>query len=445
MKYDKIPDLNRQYIDFIKENFEENRNTAAQALSYIECSSARYHGQPVYSLYMPKLITEETADYFRKITESIYSIFNKVIRNYLDDPAYRALFGFEPELEELILVPSGYDCLIPISRVDIFLNEEDLSFRFCEFNTDGSSSMNEDRELNIALKKTAVWNRMSDIYQIRSFELFDSWVREFLNIYGTYDKKVDGPYVAIVDFLEKGSSMEEFNQFKLSFEKAGCEAEICEIRELKYRNKVLYSPSGHKIDAIYRRAVTSDIMHDREHVEDFLTAVREREVCLIGSFCTQIVHNKILFKLLHEKETQSFLNEEDLEFINAHIPYTGILNDDTIERLLVLSEKDNWIIKPEDSYGANGVYAGVNFSASEWRMLVEQNKNKDYLVQRFHRPYTTMNIDFHLPKPEFRSYSNLTGLYVYNEKFSGVYSRQSKKEIISTLYDENVIATIVLK
>jgi hypothetical protein len=59
-------------------------------------------------------------------------------------------------------------------------------------------------------------------------------------------------------------------------------------------------------------------------------------------------------------------------------------------------------------------------------------------------PYQTYNIDFHKENEAQRKYSNLTGLYVYNGKFAGVYSRQSNKEIISSEYDENDIATIRL-
>ena len=70
---------------------------------------------------------------------------------YAKDEDYRRLFGFEPKLEELILREPTYDSPIPIARIDIFYNEETGDFKFCEFNTDGTSAMNEDRELNIAI------------------------------------------------------------------------------------------------------------------------------------------------------------------------------------------------------------------------------------------------------------------------------------------------------
>ena len=62
------------------------------------------------------------------------------------------------------------------------------------------------------------------------------------------------------------------------------------------------------MDAIYRRAVTSDIMKHYEEVGDFIAAVKDNAVCLIGDFRTQIAHNKILYKILHLPQTQAFFN-----------------------------------------------------------------------------------------------------------------------------------------
>ncbi|MBR2403158.1 MAG: hypothetical protein IKB01_10420, partial [Lachnospiraceae bacterium] len=101
-------------------------------------------------------------------------------------------------------------------------------------------------------------------------------------------------------------------------------------------------------------------------------------------------------------------------------------------------------IKPKNSYGARGIFAGVSCPQEEWEKAVEENKNKNYIMQRFIMPYQTYNIDFHKKNDTLKKYSNLTGLYVYNGKFAGVYSRQSKKEIISSEYDENDIATVGL-
>ena len=144
--------IRKQYQQIIEENFEENRSAAFRTRDYLEHSSVAYHGRCVRTLQIPKIFTPETAGQYEQIVTVTYHIFQKIIREYLDNPAYRKLFPFSPELEELILTPRLYDSLLPIARFDIFYNEENGSFRFCEINTDGTSAMNEDYVLNQALE-----------------------------------------------------------------------------------------------------------------------------------------------------------------------------------------------------------------------------------------------------------------------------------------------------
>lgn len=434
--------INEYYKKLIEENMEENVKTAGESLEYLNNSTAKYKGKPIYSLYMAQVFPEKAKDYLKKSAEMMYGILRKVIREYLTQPDYRKHFGFPKELEELILRTPQYENLLPICRLDIFYNEENGSFKFCEFNADGCSSMNEDRELNIALKLTKAYKDLEKKYELHSFELFDSWAEAFLEIYrsGGYDKEY--PNVAIVDFLELGCSMEEFEQFAESFRRAGMRAQVCEIRQLTFDGEHLYAPDGMVIDAIYRRAVTSDIMKHREEIKAFMDAVRANRVCLIGDFCTQIIHDKTLFYLLNHRRTHAFLTEKEKEFLAEHIPFTAELTDERIAGSDILEKREGWIIKPKDSYGARGIYAGVNFRQEEWEKVVKKHKNADYIMQEFVMPYRSWNIDFRKETPVFKKYSNLTGMFLYNGKFAGFYSRQADHEIISSDYDENDVASV---
>ena len=438
-----LKELSNIYRKLIKENSEENIASGEEALRYLNNSSARYRGRAIRTLFIPKLLTEDDVQVFQELVETLYGIFQKVIEEYYKNEGYRKLFGFSEELEELILRRPLYDSLIPMARIDIFYNEEDKSFKFCEFNTDGSSAMNEDRELNIAMQKTKAYQDFTKLYNLSSFELFDSWVEEFIKIYDTYENKVEKPHIAIVDFIEKGNPT-EFEVFAESFRKKGYTAEICEIRNLKYQDGKLISPSRKKIDAIYRRDVTTDIMANLQDIEPFIQAVKEEKVCLLGEFKTQLVHNKVLFKLLHQEETQKLLTEEERAFIKRHVPYTVDLSNADLEE--VLSSKDRWIIKPEDSYGSKGVFAGVSYTSSKWEELVKEHMEDSYILQEFHNPYRSINIDlFYNPEVKFEEYSNLTGLYVYNGKLKGVFSRASEGKIISSVHGERTIPTVLVK
>jgi len=124
---------------------------------------------------------------------------------------------------------------------------------------------------------------------------------------------------------------------------------------------------------------------------------------------------------------------------------TYSIHDERLNIEEILTEKDKWILKPEDSYGSQGIHAGVECDANEWKEhFYKERNNADstYLIQEFCVPYQTMNIDLAQGEHTFFPVYNLTGLFTYGGKFRGVYSRISKSEIISTQYSEMALPTL---
>lgn len=430
------------YQEYLQEAKQDSSISYEAEVEYIRNSTAKYHGRCVRTCYLPKVFTQTEVEKFREIIKVLYGIFDKVIAEYRRNPEYRKLFGFEKELEELILRKPLYPCNLPMARIDLFYREDTGEFKFCEFNTDGASAMNEDRELNIAVKKTDAYQKMAGRYSCTSFELFDSWAKTVGEIYAQYEKKKEHPHIAIVDFMEY-ATVNEFTEFQKAFERAGYTAEICEIQELRYEDGKLLSPQGKQIDLVYRRAVTSDIMKNKEKIRPFLQAVKEDAVCLLGDFLTQIVHNKILFQVLYHDLTKKLLTDEELSFVDGHIPKTYHKKDmpDFPERLL--QNKNGWILKPEDSYGSQGVYAGVEYDGEEWEKIVRKLPYEHYIIQEFYLPYQQENIELVDGEMKTGKYFHLTGLFVYAGKMQGIYSRVSRTEIISTQYSEMSLPTVI--
>lgn len=446
-----LPVLNDQYKKLVMGKESLHRESAAAIRNYLLSSTAKYHNRVVRTLYLPKLFTGKEIRLFDQAVNTLYGIFDKVIAEYGRNEAYRQLFGFPKELEELILRNPGYSCNIPIARIDIFYHEETSDFKFCEFNTDGTSAMNEDRELNTAFELSKAYQEFQKSYPLHKFELFDTWVEEAIRLYREYAKDANAlPSVAIVDFMEHATT-NEFLIFRDRFEKKGCKACLCDIRKLRWDGKHCLAEDGTMIDLIYRRAVTSDILAHLGDVGDFLNAVKAGAVCLLGDFRTQIVHNKILFKLLHKPETLHLLSHEEQVFIRAHVPVTVSLDelDKPVYAWIknnACSYKDGWIIKPEDSYGSQGVHAGVELEGQdEWNQLLQEMQGQHYILQQFNNPYRLDNIDLLSEGAKWVDTSNLTGLFVYGGKFSGIYSRISFDQMISTQYNEMSLPTVVVK
>ena len=398
----RAQELSEKIGIYIREHMSESEKSAMRMEEYIKHSDLNAGGNNyTRTLQIPKIYDKETIHTFSEIVDVTYRIFEKVIQKYLDDPEYRALFPFSKELEELILLPTGYPVMIPICRIDIFYNESNGNFKFCEFNTDGTSAMNENKVLDDILYMNNAWMHLEKEVSAKRFELVDSWIDAFMETYHSYENYKERPYVAIVDFLDK-AYLREFYVFERHFRSKGIEAEVCDIRHMVYKDGKLYSSTGHVVDVVYRRAVTADIMNYYDEIQDFIQAVKAGCTCLIGAFKTQIVHHKAICQVLVHPMTKAILTPEENQFVEEHLPKTVELDKLTEkEREIIWEDKDDWIIKPVDSYAAKGVYAGVDYSHKEWRRIGESCLGQKYIAQEYCRPYKTENINFGKKPYEF--------------------------------------------
>ncbi len=448
-----MPNLEQEWIDCMNElnGDEEGKKTC---WDYMLSSTAIYKGEIIRIGYVPKLVDAQMMKHIDQIQQTTYKILQKVIAQYMDNPSYRALFKFDEQLEKLIMTPTGYSCDIPIGRFDIFLNEQNGDFYFCEFNTDGSSAMNEDRESANSLCLTQTFKSMNKKYRLRPQELFDGWVDALISIYSEYDSKVDDPLLAIVDF-EHSSSYQEFKEFVRRFEKAGMRTVIAWMHEIIYVDSSeelalqcekatwagsgLYTRDGQKIDVIYRRAVTSEIIDaisgnaskdETIGAKALIQAFERHEVCLIGGFKTQIAHCKQIYQVLHHKMTSDILSENERDFIKKHIPFTAFLTPDEVDIDEIIKDKDAWIVKPSDRYGSSGVFAGRDQTQDQWEKIISERVGTKTIIQRYCEQFPTLNCMPYPANEPLEPWNNLIGFYNYAGKLGGLFNRAGRAGII---------------
>lgn len=435
-------EINKEYINLIKSDPEGYIADYKVAKEKVANSTAIYKGKPVPFLYHPMFYTEEDVENFRKIGDTLISITNKVTQRYLDSKEFRKKFEYSPLLEELILVDSGYDINVPIGRFDLFYNNKD-NFKFCELNTDGSSAMNEDNTIGNILLQTKGLQDFSQKHSLVLFELINRWVDDSISIFRKWNSEIEKPNVAIVDFTESGTS-KEFEVFKNAFIKKGYNTIIADPRELKYRNGHLYL-EDFKIDLVYRRIVTFELIEKAHEVPDFIEAYKNKAFCCIGSIKSQIIHNKIIFKILHDEDTLEFLSEDERNFVKRHIPVTGLFKGEKEVYNKVLSDKDKYIMKPLDLNASRGVYAGRDLSQDEWEKRLDESFDKDYLYQEFFEPFTREHVIFEDDELKIEEFRSIVGLFMYKEKFAGIYTRIGKNNIISGVTDYYTLPNILVK
>ncbi len=446
-------DYTREYFQIVDEldGAVEDRRAA---YDYMQASTAIVHHKVVASSFVPRLFNRKSYEVMRDTAEMCHRILCKVIERYRADEEYRKLFDFDERLVELILLPRDYDAVLPFARVDTFLNEEDYRIHFCEFNGDGSAGMNENREITNAVTNTEAFRVFAESHAVAGCDLFEPWVRTFLDIYDTYRFKVEHPRIAICDYLENGV-VDEFHIFAEKFREAGVECVVADVRDLAFDGEVLTTPDGLPVHAIWRRSVTNDVLEFWDDSQALIDAVRARKVALIGAFSGHIVHDKQLFEVLFAPETQAFLTEEEIAFVEATVPMTAFLDESVVNLDQIRANKDEWIVKPTDHYGADNVYAGCEVSQQEWERVIDEFANGragyPFIVQRYIRPFKTdtlppdAGID-DTPDGAVESepvpYNNMNGLYLYNGHFQGVFSRLGPHPTISKTNDGMTAASL---
>lgn len=449
----KNAEYTQEYLDIVK-SLDGDAPGRRAARSYVENSNAELFGRIVTSTYVPRFYDQETYNAFKYTAETTHAILCKVIQHYLDDPEYRKIFDYDPRIAELVLVPRGYPDYIPIMRMDVFTNEDTLECGFIEFNSDGTSGMTEDRTMNNSFAGSRAMTEFKSRHHVQSSDLFDRLVEELLDIYSRYEKCVDNPRWAMVDYFEQ-ATMGEFKEYCRCFAEHGVECSPQDVRDLTYDGHVLRGADGRKIDVIWRRTVTNDLLNHWDESQAYLDAVRDGNVALIGSFAGHIVHDKQIFEALHNPLTHAFLTPEEIEFVETRVPKTCFLDDKYADLDDVRTNKDKWIIKPTDHYGSSDVFAGLMYSEDEWKALVDKYANsaagEPFLLQTYLHPYKTQQLvpvrdiatyeDSDAPF-EIAPYGNLNGLYLFNGKFAGVFSRMGPNAVISELRGDPVAATM---
>lgn len=425
--------LFKEYQERVLQNPEQFRESLKEVTARVAQSPAKYKGEPVEFLYQPMFFAQEDMERFEALTGKLMKILNKVIDQYLENEQFRSYFGFSPLLERLILKDPGYQMKVPMGRFDIFYHYND-QFQFCELNADGSSGMVEQRELEQILADSSALKGFDGQYHYEGFEIFDSWVRALLTNYKEYSQSEDKPQVAIVDFM-KANPPSEFLEFQKSFEKAGCKTVIADPRELTYVNGKLYF-KDFKIDCVYRRAVTWEIIENADSVRPLIDAYLAGDVCVVGPLRSQVIHNKQIFAILHDPEKTPFLNQEERDFIKQHIPYTRIFDNQNSQLVQeAIENKDRLVLKPMDKYASNGVRVGSDYSLEEWKRIISEEARESYLLQEFCQVPKLPMARIDEKNVEFIPHNYIIGLFMYNEKLQGIYTRTGTQNIIGSIVE----------
>ncbi|MGO3018352.1 MAG: glutathionylspermidine synthase family protein [Anaerococcus sp.] len=417
----------KDYYDLVKKDVETYYKDYQKSLEKRKPYGATYKNEEVPVLYQGFFYDEKTEREYEKIIDTFMSIVKKVTKKYVEDESYRKIFDIDPLTEKLILKDPGYSIDIPIARIDIMYDDVD-KFKFCEVNTDGSSAMLEDQALSRMYKETKIYEDFTKKYNLDKKDSLKGVVEAILDLYYK-EVSEEKPNVAMVDIIE--SENIEFQEIKKCFEENGINTKIVDVRDLKRKDGALYAKDM-KIDLVYRRLVTSDLIDHQEDCKDFIDSYLAGEFTSIGSLRTSLFYTKDIFRILRLEETKNILSKEEYDFILNHIPFTDTFDYVKIDE--IINNKDKYILKPKQGYASHGVFIGKDLTEEEFKEKIEEIKDLDYIYQEFYIVDPMKFIKFkNEEEVELEDFYSITGLFTYNNKLCTPYMRVGQKSMISSL------------
>lgn len=281
--------------------------------------------------------------------------------------------GFRPAEQEWIQLPQQLRSGLSISRVDGFLSENPHTphdYKVVELNIDSpgggafldvGSRVVQDSELWQAFAQRAPGRTIP--FSESLFDHLETVWASHLEDHPQISSASGKPRIAIVDWITV-STHREFELLAEGLRLRGFDTLVADPRELQFSSGRLRDYDGKPIDLVYRRVLVEDMLRDPGGSRALVEACRHQAVCMVNSFASKPLTVKSLLALFHDPEGRELLQESERRLVDDLIPVTLRLTPENIE--LVRRDKDNFVLKPADGWGAQGLYLGWRCRRDEW-------------------------------------------------------------------------------
>ncbi len=412
-----------------------------------------FGGRPLSPYLRPHFVTESDWQSVVLICETIWGALQKVKDAAVESDEILDELGVTEIEKELVAIDPKYRLVSPTARLDSFLTEN--AYSFVELNGESPAGIAYADSATEIFKNLPVMKKFAESYDVRGFEGRPKMLEVLLTAYKEFlgHEPEKNPVIAIVD-LKDLPTLKEFELFKEYFESQGYQSVICSPEELEFDGKnLLYKDIV--IDIVYKRLLVNEYLPIINSAPALLEAYRAGAICMVNNFRSKLIHKKAIFAVFTNERYAHLFNENELNAIGAHIPWTrGFREEKTIYQT---DEIDlvNWtranssklVLKPNDDYGGHGIYIGWNSSDAEWNEAIKTAlANGDYLVQE--RVETSKEIFPMLDDDgTIHNIEQLVDLdpLLFNGKVGSAFTRLSSSELANVSSGGGMVPTFIIR
>ena len=343
-------------------------------------------GRLVCPFLRPNFLTRRQYESLVKTGEALIGAIDRLQQMALANPALLGRLELLPAEKMLAAIDPGYQALEVSARLDTHMTNGHV--RFVQYNADsptGAGYADALADLFFDAPPVKEFRKKYTLTRVGSRKhLLQALLKAYKQFGGTRQ-----PNIAIVEMRSgRHSGQSEFELFRDCFREEGYAVEIVSPEQLEYRNGVLRKGSF-EIDLAYRRLGVQEFLIQFDLTHPLVRAYRDRAVCVVNSFRSELAHKKAMFGLLTDETLTAKFPAAERKAIHDHVPWTRLVaaaKTSYGDRVVDLPEfitqnRERLSLKPNDDSSDQHSYFGWEMDAASWDRALKQAMRTPYVAQ----------------------------------------------------------------
>ena len=333
----------------------------------------------------PHIVSRHQYESIKCAAETLAGAAQKIAMGALSDDRLLELLNVTKAEEEVARIEPRYSRLCVSSRLDSYVSAK--GFQFLEYNAETPAGVGDQMQLEKILFRIPALKDFLEATPHWLPQPHRALLTSLVRAYREWGGEEDKPRIAIIDWRGV-PTRSEFRVLQDYFVAEGYPTVIADPHDLEFNADCL-SVGGARIDIVYKRVVIHEFLNEFGLDHPLVHAYRQGRVCMANSFRTKLAHKKATFAVLSDPAYEHLFDDVELEVIKNHLPWTRFVRPSRTAfhgsefdlETLILNEREQFVLKPNDDYGGHGVVLGWESDRQEWQTAVRVALQKPYVVQ----------------------------------------------------------------
>jgi hypothetical protein len=345
---------------------------------------------PLSPVLRPHFLASRDYAALTRASEALLSAIERVERLALASPALLARIQLLPAERMLAAVEPGYGAFSIAGTLSTQMN--DGSLRFAGHSGVAPAGAVYGEVLADIYYEAAPVKELRKKFKLKKLPGIKPLLGAVLKTYKESGGRNKRPNIAIVEIRQPHASPESMLLAEF-FSREGCPTEIVSPDLLEYRNNVLRR-GEFAIDVVYRNITLQEFLVRFDLNHALVRAYKDRAVCMINSFRTELASKQAVFDLLTDDAVTAKFPAAERRAIKDFVPWTRVVQaaktthkGHTVDLPdFVMKHRTKLLLRPNDHSGEVHPVRGSEVSDLDWEKALRQAMRTPFVVQEAIEP-----------------------------------------------------------